>query len=200
MVALAVTAGVILTRPALGTVLAPYVTAVASTGQAIPSIAASRKPDSAALKSPDLDSHYVEVIAHAMQVSGVGEVPLLPFGVSRSKKSAKLLQGLLMSVLSRYADCWRMLYDGNTRKVLDNIPAAVNPESPFPQPVATPEQGLLLSELQQRRSSYRRYMRATAMALQTVFPKGRVWKNATVPTWVSQALEPFIHAPDGLAL
>jgi hypothetical protein len=141
-----------------------------------------------------LASQYEQEIAQALVESELSIAPLLLFGNHYSTRAARLLHGLLMSVLSRFVACWRLIYDPHVRSVLEGLPKHINFESSFSQQSLTGTSGEVVSELKQRRDSYRKYMAATATVIQLIFIRGRVWGNAfaTVPGWVGSALTPFI--------
>lgn len=117
--------------------------------------------------------------------------PMMLFGAHYSPGPGRLLHGLVMSVLSRFVACWDRIYDPYVRSVLERVPKHLNFESRFPQTTGDPVADSVLAELQERRDSYRRYMAATATVIRDKYPLGRVWAHATVPSWVSDALEPF---------
>jgi hypothetical protein len=145
-------------------------------------------------KNKGLSDYFETAIDATLKAHSITRAALLQFGATEYESSpARLLHGLLMSVLARFSACWEQIYNPHVRLVLSELPKTVNLESPFPQNISGARERAVVTELQQRRDSYRRYMSATAVVLRDVFPRGRTWALATVPQWVEEALTPFIR-------
>lgn len=150
--------------------------------------------DRECLENAGLATHCEADIQEALDRYTVQRKPLLLFGTHYETVPARLLHGLLMSVLARFVMCWEQIYDPSVREALASVPRNLNFESKFPQEVPGNQAQQVLQELQERRASYRRYMAATAEVLIELFPRGRVWSKGTVPTWVAKAVEPFVKS------
>jgi hypothetical protein len=70
----------------------------------------------------DLLKYYQNELNRVMKTHAIKEAPLLLFGSSYQTKPARLLHGLIATVLSRFAACWTAIYNEDVRSVLREIP------------------------------------------------------------------------------
>jgi hypothetical protein len=152
--------------------------------------------DRACAQNKQLTKKFTAKIIQILEAHDLDQAPLLQFGATEYKTDpGRLLHGLLMSVLSRFSACWEQIYDPYVRSLLADIPRDINLDSPFAQKLANGKAAAVAAELQERRDSYRAYMSATAAVMREVFAHGRTWAKATVPSWIEEALTPFIRIP-----
>ncbi len=148
--------------------------------------------DKALTANEPLKSYLSEVISEILARRKIDRGALLLFGGRCATDEARLLHGLLVSVLARFANCWEHIYDPTVREALQKVPVEqVNFDGLFSKRFGDKQVERSVRRLIELRSAYWKYMGASAEVLDRVFPKGRVWSGFTVPGWVSSVLQPF---------
>ena len=141
----------------------------------------------------NLERYYRDQFAILLERHSIEKGPLLLFGVTYRAEPARLLHGMLATVLARFAACWEAIYDEHVRNVLENIPDSVNFDATFGSTINDPDAKQVIDDLQTKRRSYLRYMAAAADMIDRAFPRGRLWSQQTISNRFSASLEPFIH-------
>jgi hypothetical protein len=143
-----------------------------------------------------LATTYTQKLHKILSDFQIKEDRIILFGTHYTTTPGRLLHGLIMSVLSRFSQCWEKVYDPHVRDVLEHLPKDLNFDSLFEQPLPDDDDAReVVTELKQLRSSYRRYMAATARALKLVFARGRVGTKQTTPDWLTTAFGVFEKLP-----
>ena len=136
---------------------------------------------------------YKEEVTEIITKRNLHKAQLNIFGEGYAHEPARLLHGMLVSVLNRFAECWDMIYDEGLRKVLSEIPKdSTNFDSIFMSRIEGHQAKKLVPQLKDMRRSYLNYMAGAAEMIHRAFIRGGLLTNATIrdPS-VSDCLKPF---------